>query len=608
MRLPALLSILFTAGVVASCTTNAGTNGFDAGDDGSTTDTDAATTDDGSQSFGDTGAGKDAGGTLHGCDGSCALAGGTCKGDVCVLHENPGMVDSSTRAKLKAGGKDDAAFRWTYPYDRTVFPLGLLPPTLQFGGTAADAAYVHITTSVLDYEGYFAPGASELALSKASWSAVTNAAGPKDPLAVQVTKISSGRVTGPISESWPVAHASLRGTIYYETYGSSIISGGGGMGQGGVGIMKVKPGDSQPTVVKEGCGNVCHSASANGSTLVANTSPMGGSAAYDLTQGASTINSAQDTRYTYGALYPDGSMFMSATGYRLWAGLPSQLYGTKSGQVIATNGWSIQHGGTPAFAPDGKEIAFVHEDVDGHTLAKMSFDAATKTFSKLVDVATSTDFVAWPAFTPDDKWIVYQAGSSQSFETDSGSSGDVFFVDAATKAIHRLDSLDGYTGGGGGSYLPADDPGLSFAPTVLPEAVGGYFWVVFTSHRSYGNTLPSKDNNDENGKLWVAAVDLKPSDGKDPSHPAFFLDGQEKVSDNLRGFWVQSPCMKNGSSCQSGDQCCDGFCRGGDGGAAVCVPPPGGCSNEYEKCSTNADCCDPTYECIGGKCSQPSVQ
>ncbi len=142
-------------------------------------------------------------------------------------------------------------------------------------------------------------------------------------------------------------------------------------------------------------------------------------------------------------------------------------------------------------------------------------------------------------------------------------------------------------------YLPDDDPDLSFAPTVLPEAVGGYFWVVFTSHRSYGNTFPSQDNGDENGKLWVAAIDLDLTAGQDSSHPAFYLDGQEGDSDNLRGFWVLPPCEQNGSTCSSGDECCTGFCRpDGEGGAYSCVPAPAGaCSNEFEKCTTTASCC-----------------
>jgi len=261
----------------------------------------------------------------------------------------------------------------------------------------------------------------------------------------------------------------------------------------------------------------------------------------------------------------------------------------------------VTRGGTTAFSPDGKQIAFVHEDKDGHTLAKMDFDVRTKTFSKLVDLANDPNgYIGWPAFTPDGKSVIYHSGSNPLFETDLGASGDVYIVDIASKIVHRLDKLDGYTPNG--NYLPAKDPKLNFAPTVLPEAVGGYFWTVFTSHRSYGNLSPSMANGDQDGKLWVSAIDIGAAPGTDPSHPAFYLDGQELTADNLRGFWVLPPCEQNGTSCSTGDQCCGGFCRG-SGSSQSCVKRPPGCSNDYESCTTSADCCNSSDQCINGRCA-----
>jgi hypothetical protein len=378
--------------------------------------------------------------------------------------------------------------------------------------------------------------------------------------------------------------------------------------------MKIQPGATTPTVLKTGCGNVCHTASADGSTLVANSGNLFNylvSSTYDLKNNAAVILDATGEQFTYGGVYPDGTISMSATHYRTW--LPfnaSHLYDTKTGLQIAAPGWDgvITNGGTTAFSPDGKQLAFNHEDTGkGRTLAVMDFDYGSKTFSNLRDVASDPSLtLAWPAFTPDGNWIVYHAGSSPAFETDMDATGDLFFTSSKTPMVTRLDALDGYANGK--TYLPANDPKLSFAPTVLPEAVGGYFWVVFTSHRSYGNTLPSKDNGDQNGKLWVAAFDINAAPGKDPSHPAFYLDGQEAAADNLRGFWVLDPCKQNGNDCTSGDECCGGFCRSEDGGPSQCVPPPGGCSNEYEKCTTAADCCDPADQCINGRCAQPAAK
>ena len=162
--------------------------------------------------------------------------------------------------------------------------------------------------------------------------------------------------------------------------------------------------------------------------------------------------------------------------------------------------------------------------------------------------------------------MLYQVGSDSTFETDCQYTGDIYAVDVATKTVRRLDILDGYTGSSAASYLPASDPGLNFAPTMLPEAVGGYFWAIFTSHRSYGSMLASKANSaglglsncfsaqgdEANGKLWVAAIDIGAAPGTDPSHPAFYLDGQELQADNLRGYWVLPACQAHGDQLRIG--------------------------------------------------------
>ncbi len=167
-------------------------------------------------------------------------------------------------------------------------------------------------------------------------------------------------------------------------------------------------------------------------------------------------------------------------------------------------------------------------------------------------------------------------------------------------------------------------------PNMMPLPVGGYYWVVFTSRRAYGNTVapgraataqpfdvPAQDPWGSNAgpsprkKLWVAAIDLNHADAAnlDPSHPAFYLSGQEAESANMRGFAALAPCVADGATCESGSDCCGGFCRqsGNDSSGAPilkCVPPPVNmCSNVDEPCMTPADCCDPTNLCIGGRCA-----
>jgi hypothetical protein len=549
---------------------------------------------------------------------------------VCTIAENPGSVPAATQTKLQGTGTADSGFKWLYPYDKTVFPRGLLSPTLQFGGGASDAEYVHITSKTLDYKGYFAGGMAggvKLSLSQKSWAAVAAAVGPGDSASVKVTKVSGTSVSGPISETWPIAQGNIRGTVFYETYGSTLAGG-----RNSVAILKINPGATTPTVfqgsgtasiLSGGCGAICHSASADGSTIVSATG-LGTSGSWGV-QSGTAITTATNTTFTYMGLYPDGTFGMTATGYGTIynPSATSSLFDTRTGAAITATGWTIQAAGTPSFSPDGKQIAFMREDVDAHTIAKADFNVSNKTFSNITNLATgAAGNVAWPAFTPDGKLVLYQVGSDATFETDCGYTGDVYAVDVGTKKVVRLDTLDGYSGSSGtASYLPANDPGYNFAPTMLAEAVGGYFWAIFTSHRSYGSLLASKANSggigvsncvtsapgDDVGKLWLAAIDINAPAGTDPSHPAFYLDGQEIDADNLRGYWVLPACKKLGVGCSSGDECCNGYCRGENGNMPVCVTKPAGCAMEFESCTASSDCCTSSDICINGRCAMPAA-
>jgi len=139
-------------------------------------------------------------------------------------------------------------------------------------------------------------------------------------------------------------------------------------------------------------------------------------------------------------------------------------------------------------------------------------------------------------------------------------------------------------------------------------------WLIFTTRRLYGNvaTLEPYAGKDDGQpmppnpvpkKLWVAAIDLNPKSGVDPSHPPFYLPGQELLAGNMRAFWENDPCRANGSTCETGNECCGGFCRNDSSGKLVCGDKPPGCANEFENCTTAADCCGTNVACIGGKCA-----
>ena len=514
-----------------------------------------------------------------------------------ILHiqENPGNVGASDQSKLKTGGNADPNFKWLYPYDATVFPRGLAAPVMQLGGTAATAFYVHLKAKYIDYEGFFAgTNPARITLSPAIWKTISNSVGANDPVSVEVTKLSGGVATGPTKETWTIAPGSMRGTVYYWS---------NNLGR----ILRIKPGATAPddflaTAGVTGC-STCHAVSADGSTLV-----IGGdvaTSAFDLKANTSSLSNI-GRAWAMPALTPDGKYIVqNASPLPGPPGGADGLWVTATNTRVAASGLDGFKFGMPAFSPNGAVLAYRGE-AGGATpgsLRAWDFDpknAKATNDRELIkpgaNAALST--IAFPTVTPDGQWIVYSRGNT--LDTRFGV-GDLYIANATTPNVEaRLAAVngDGYPFAAG-----ARDLSWNFEPTFAPVAAGGYFWVVFTSRRTYGNTLT--DTKDATKQLWVVAIDQNPQANKDASHPAFWLPGQEIASLNMRGFWALDPCKPNGTSCETGDECCNGYCRStGDGGLA-CVPPPSGCAQEFEKCSVAGDCCDTGSLCVNGHCAKP---
>jgi hypothetical protein len=565
------------------------------------------------------------------------------------VKENPGDVDDGTQDTLSEGGSGgpndvgpDGDFAYLYPYDETVFPRGLSAPVLQLGGSAADATLVVLEVGDFKYSAYYADSdPPRITLPEQAWKGATLSAKGDDWLTVSVTKISGDDVTGPVSQRHRIAQGSLKGIIYYNTYASPLAGNEGA-------IMRIKPGESAD-VLQAGC-TVCHSVSSQGNVLVSGVAWGGGnptnSASYALSADgqATELDLDEDGRkYSFGGLTPDGSLMMVsavANGPKprgLSSDYASRLIDPASGEDVTAKGWAYTNALTPAFSHDGKQIAFSQggDDAGAHILTLMDFDEGEVEFSGARDVVDiGSKVVAWPSFLPDGAGIVYHEGDN--FDTgnnDDEKRANVRLVDLGDDdTVSKLERLNGMLENGD-FYLPFgedEEADLNYEPTVLPVPVGGFYWVLFTSRRAYGNTLSpgGTDGGDDawtgtvtasNGepisfrkKIWVAAIDLDYSGKVDPSHPAFYLPGQELEAGNMRAFAALEPCKDDGQSCESGAECCGGFCRetgkDDDGNPILeCVPPPvNECSQEDESCETASDCCNSTYLCINGRCAQPA--
>ncbi|MEO7096516.1 MAG: hypothetical protein ABI175_24875, partial [Polyangiales bacterium] len=71
------------------------------------------------------------------------------------IETNDAVLDATSKDLLRKATKADAAVKWAYPYDDTVFPRGLSGPTLMWmGGDATDEYRVQIESATFSYEGF----------------------------------------------------------------------------------------------------------------------------------------------------------------------------------------------------------------------------------------------------------------------------------------------------------------------------------------------------------------------------------------------------------------------------------------------------------------------
>jgi hypothetical protein len=574
-----------------------------------------------------------------------------------LLQTNAPNVPPSVQGPMQGATGADANVVWAYPYDGTVWPRGLLAPILQWnGGATTDDYYVHIVSPTFELQQFsVSTGApsSQLALDATTWTKFTESTSG-------TTKISVNRWDGMAatqiaSQTWTIAPASMRGTIYYWS---------NNLGR----VLRIQPGAAAPDdfanqaplndpsqYTQGSCLMTCHTVSADGSTIVSGGGVYGGS--YDLktsmpeyylggTWGPNGggASSSSVIKWMMPAVSPDGKYVLTnsmAEGLAYANDAMTQgflgMYTTADGMPVSTSGMTNVPVAQPAWSPEGSRIVFVNAG-DPMTVPWYSswnvpppgdlqvyqFDATKNPMvtgpTTLVATGSDPDHrICWPTVTPDGQWVLYSraAGADtrtlSSVATAPAGPSDLYFASAVTPnqevRLAKLDG-DGYPFAAG-----ARDQSWNFEPSFAPVAAGGYFWVVFTSRRTYGNILtgPAETSGSLLGtkQLWVAAIDQNPKPGVDPSHAAFHLEGQDETNLAMRGFWSLPPCAQNGGGCQSGTDCCGGYCAGGaDGGTPVCQSMPSGCSQNGDKCTQNSDCCNAAsgVTCIAHVCSEPTPQ
>ena len=490
----------------------------------------------------------------------------------------------------------DPTLDWLYPYDETVFPQGLRGPTIQWnGGADTDHYYIHADSPTFEYEYWgpvVTPSRFDFPLTPDVWQVLTDSVA--GDIEVSVQRHDGAQAYLAQSQTWTVADALLTGSIYYWEVNNGNV-------------VRLETGADAPETFLEMPPGVtcvaCHSVSKDGSTVVASFhggySPWG---TFDASDGSSIL--ATDTSSGFQAISPDGSHVL--TGHWSGAGFPSSgaltlsLSGdeTPLAQLVppAASG-APSH---PAWSTDGNQVAFsMRTDGNGldftqSTLWIADADLVTPDFDNIAQIVANDGArptVTYPTFSPDSGWVAFMRATQA---RTRGAQGEIWLTDTTGATQMSLDAANGV------GHITQTD--ANYEPTFLPVSLGGYFWLVFVSERTYGNTLTDTAVATRRKQLWVTAIDANPAAGTDPSHPSFWLPGQELDNQNMRGEWALNPCLELGEGCEAGFECCEGFCQPDENGELTCSPP-GECAEEGEACDVAADCCDESLACVGGFCA-----
>jgi hypothetical protein len=606
-----------------------------------------------------------------------------------VGGNGPGCTATSTQiAVLDGAPTADPAVTWLYPYDGTVFPRGLNAPLLMWNpGThhfdgiriqmkASNGSYVYDGTFGKQPTGAFI----NIPIPQQTWQTMNLSAGGSK-VTFTITFSEGANAIGPLTFSTIIAAGDLKGTVFYNSYGTMLVANAGqpscsatdftagNCNEGdtsketgpefGAATLGIKSGSNDPVLIAgvnsadtTGC-RVCHTVSKDGSRLITQRGnayqtsrvvnlTVGAPPAYTLT--GTEVGGPTAGNAAFPAMYPDGSRLFTGSGAMLNGDTTSQLYTLPSGTLVASPAGlpADLQAALPSFSADGTQLVFNWNGgagSDQKSLATMSYTASSNKFGAITKLFTPASGypAVWPSFMPDSKSVVFEVETvtNEWGFTRHGNQGELWWVDVASQQGHPLDQLNGV------GYLPtnannhANDQELNYEPTVSPVPSGGYIWVVFTSRRLYGNVATIDpftsdprafdwQHNITTKKLWVAAIDLNAAPGTDPSHPAFYLPAQELYAGNSRGFFSANPCLANGATCETGDECCGGYCSPtttdmGTTGYTCSADKPM-CAALYDKCVVDTDCCQPgpsidpssppPVTCVNGYCSssQPPIQ
>jgi hypothetical protein len=449
-----------------------------------------------------------------------------------------GDFPDTDKMLLDGAVNPDPAALLAYPYDTMVYPKGLPAPELMWNGTLPGDKYlVHLTGDLLDIKIYTtAEPPSRFLPDQPTWDGMAETiSGGK--VKMKLHRLSAGVPTVVADDDWTITSQPLIGSVYY--WANSLGR-----------VLRINPGALAPEDFLSTAGyndcSTCHSVSANGKVLI-----LGGDvniSNFNLPDNVKTnslpeVNGKPIRQWAMAGISADGSVVIEngELGLPGPPGGAAGLWDSVTGAAIPSALDGIPALNMPMFSPNNKKIVYVGNAASAFPqhLAAYDYDQATKSVSNPITLVPpgadpALNGITFPYPMPDGKWAVYHRGSYPASLDTRGGPGHLYL--ASTEIPNTEIRLANAEGDTYPFVAGARDLHWNYEPTFAPRTSGGYAWVVFTSRRTYGNKLTGDQTVVK--QLWMMAIDENPQPGVDPSHPAFWMPGQDPMTLNMRGFWA----------------------------------------------------------------------
>jgi WD40-like Beta Propeller Repeat len=387
-----------------------------------------------------------------------------------------------------------------------------------------------------------------------SWLSETNAGGDPVTWSLQGTDANGTGVGTSGSMTVTFSNDPINGGLYYwTTTAEAVMRYDFGSGAGSAATEFIG------TTLENACIG-CHALSHDGTKLVAEVNGQndGRTALVDVATKTVMNTFGSTQKSIFESWSPDGSQYAAvyadtgSTNFNLML-----LDGTTANLVSTIDvGASATHPADhPDWSSDGTRIAYVLQGIAGtcqrfHNGSIYQVAAAGGTPQLLVQAASNLENNYYPAFAPDNHYVVYDHSTCTS-NSDTGEECDADSDQTAT-----LMAVDSLSPGAPIALTNANKPGIADGTTTAltntfpkwnpfvfqtTKAGGHLAWITFASTRKYGLHTPPAGTEDENASgewLWMAAIDLDSTSG-DPSSVAFALPFQDFTTSNHIAQWTE---------------------------------------------------------------------